>query len=85
MITRRSGEQLCDRTAADSKGGGRRTRKMPSCPVVAEEPPAIPEAVAPENGPEAVEETPAEETVQIDMDIRLDGRLGGGFRYRQVG
>ena len=43
-------------------------------PVV-EEPPVVPDVVAPEAAPEPT----------IDMDIRLDGGLGGRFRYRQVG
>jgi hypothetical protein len=45
-------------------------------PVVVEKPLTV---------PEAPEETPQGEEVEIDMDIRPDGRLGGGFRYRQVG
>jgi len=46
-------------------------------PVVAERPADVPEVVAPVEA--------EKETVDIDMDIRLDGGLGGRFRYRQVG
>jgi HEAT repeat protein len=55
-------------------------------PLVVEEPPVpevAPEVIMPEDVTDVEPDAASEPT--IEMDIRLDGGLGGRFRYRQVG